>query len=209
MSTRNYQSAVRARHAEDTRHGIIEAARTLFVESGYTKTSVADIAAAAGVAQNTVYARVGGKPALILALLEDDAGDDDTDAAVARIEREREPGEIVRLTAMCTGQISRRELTTMTVLAANRGADPAVDAVADRAAARYRSRVSRIAAHLTQVEGLRPEVTASRAEDILWFHFGPEAWRTVRALGWGWGSAGGWLTEQASHALLATTPDDA
>jgi hypothetical protein len=49
---------------------------------------------------------------------------------------------------------------------------------------------------------LRPEITRERAEQVLWFYFGVEAWRTLRGFGWSWGGAGSWLTEQASAALL-------
>ena len=45
--------------ADQTRRESLEAARRLFAERGYVGTSVADIAAEAGVAVQTIYARHG------------------------------------------------------------------------------------------------------------------------------------------------------
>ena len=54
--------------AERTRLGILAAARDLFAEGGYAATSVQAVAARAGVSVDTVYASVGRKPQLLLAV---------------------------------------------------------------------------------------------------------------------------------------------
>lgn len=105
MVVRGYRSPVRARHAEDTRRSIIEAAAKLFAEQGYARTSVAAVAAAAGVAVNTVYTSVGNKPALIMAMSEDGAGDDTAKETERRIAESADPREILRLLADGTGQV--------------------------------------------------------------------------------------------------------
>src|ERR1700730_17722231 len=107
MVNRPYSSRVRAQHADDTRRAIIEAARTLFAEQGYARTSVAAVAEAAGVALNTVYASVGGKAALIAALTEDGKDDAPAVATVQRITEIDDPREILRVTAHGTGQVRR------------------------------------------------------------------------------------------------------
>ncbi len=56
---------MRDAQAKRTRRAIIEAASRLFAENGYVATSVDQIAEAAGVARATVFASVGGKPALL------------------------------------------------------------------------------------------------------------------------------------------------
>ena len=65
MSRAKYHSVRRQEQAEGTRQNILDAARALFVERGYARTTVADIAAAARVAVPTVYASVGPKPAIL------------------------------------------------------------------------------------------------------------------------------------------------
>ena len=54
---------LRARQAQLTRDEILGAARRLFAEQGYSRTSVRDIAEAAGVSAQTVYDSIGSKQA--------------------------------------------------------------------------------------------------------------------------------------------------
>lgn len=74
VKTRGYRSGVRAAQAAATRGAILAAARDLFVAEGYGCT-IARIAARAGVAVDTVYASVGRKPALVLAVIDMVLGD--------------------------------------------------------------------------------------------------------------------------------------
>ena len=53
---RQYDSTWRQEQARETRQRIIRAAHHLFVSTGYGSTTIADIARAAGVAVETVYA---------------------------------------------------------------------------------------------------------------------------------------------------------
>jgi AcrR family transcriptional regulator len=48
---------------------VVTAVARLFAENGYGATTISDIARAAGVAVQTVYSAVGGKPALIGAVV--------------------------------------------------------------------------------------------------------------------------------------------
>ncbi|MBS1888330.1 MAG: helix-turn-helix transcriptional regulator [Actinobacteria bacterium] len=65
---RRYDSPRRREQAEATRLAILEAAERLFGERGYANTSIAEIAAAAGVALKTVYAVFGTKAEVLRAL---------------------------------------------------------------------------------------------------------------------------------------------
>jgi len=62
---RPYRSERRREQADETRRRIIRAAHDLFVSQGYGRTTIADIAGAAGVAVETVYAAFGNKPTLL------------------------------------------------------------------------------------------------------------------------------------------------
>ena len=68
---RKYDSAHRQLLAGKTREQILESARRLFGERGYTQTSIDEIAADAGVAVPTVYATYKGKRAMLLQLLDE------------------------------------------------------------------------------------------------------------------------------------------
>jgi AcrR family transcriptional regulator len=65
---RPYDASRRRAAAERTRLGILAAARDLFSEAGYAGTSVQDVARRAEVSVDTVYASVGRKPQLLLAV---------------------------------------------------------------------------------------------------------------------------------------------
>jgi AcrR family transcriptional regulator len=202
MVVRGYRSQVRARQAEDTRRLIVDAAATLFAERGYARTSIAAVAAAAGVAVNTVYTSVGGKSALIMAISEDGAADAVAVEAERRIGECTDPREILRIVADGTGQVRRRRQQTLTILLDNRTADPDVASAADHATRAVRDRLKVVAARLVTVGGLREGLTRKQVEQTLWFYFGFEAWRTVREFGWSWKDSTDWLAEQSANALL-------
>ena len=67
--TRNYRSELRQQQAEQTRSRVVEAAAELFAADGYARTTLAKIAAAAGVSAETVQGQ-GPKAALLIAAIE-------------------------------------------------------------------------------------------------------------------------------------------
>src|SRR5262245_10827869 len=67
---RAYHAPRRLAQAAATRAAILAAARKVFIARGYRAATVADIAAEAAVAVDTVYATVGRKPALLRELVE-------------------------------------------------------------------------------------------------------------------------------------------
>ena len=68
---RRYRSRLRKDRAEQTQVAILEAARRLFIEQGWTRTTIAAIAREAGVATETIYAVFGNKRALLERLVRD------------------------------------------------------------------------------------------------------------------------------------------
>jgi AcrR family transcriptional regulator len=62
---RQYNSIRRQEQARDTRLRIIRAAHDLFVAKGYGRTTIAEMALAAGVAVETVYATFRNKPEVL------------------------------------------------------------------------------------------------------------------------------------------------
>jgi AcrR family transcriptional regulator len=199
--TRRYSSVVRARHAEDTRRAILEAAAALFARQGYPQTSVKAIADAAGVAVNTVYTSVGGKTAVIHALVEDGADDVMVTATTEQIAQASGAREMLRILGAGTEKVRRRQRQVLDIVLENRTAHPDLAAAAEMATRAVRKRYAVIAQQLLDTGELRAGLTVRRVEQILWFYFGFDAWRTARSLGWTWADTADWLTAQATAAL--------
>jgi AcrR family transcriptional regulator len=66
---RKYVSHRRQAQARETQSQIVQAARRLFIERGYTGTTIEQIAAEAGVAVETVYATFGSKRVVLSRLV--------------------------------------------------------------------------------------------------------------------------------------------
>ena len=62
---RPYNATRRREQAEQTRMQILDTARELFIDRGYGRTTVADVARGAGVSPETVYAAFRNKPTLL------------------------------------------------------------------------------------------------------------------------------------------------
>lgn len=83
---RRYRSELREQQAAATRRAVVETARALFVKNGWAATGMREVAAAAGVAVETVYSHFSSKRGLLQAVLDTATVGDD--APVALAERE-------------------------------------------------------------------------------------------------------------------------
>src|SRR6476661_3395372 len=79
VKRRSYDSSRRQAQAEETRSAIVRTARDLFLEQGYGRTTIADIARAAGVSVETIYGSFGNKAALLHKAWDITVGGDDED----------------------------------------------------------------------------------------------------------------------------------
>ena len=75
VKPRVYRSLRRAESAARTRERIVAAARELLCDKGYAGTTVTEVARAAEVSVDTLYASVGRKPQLVLAVVDDILGE--------------------------------------------------------------------------------------------------------------------------------------
>jgi AcrR family transcriptional regulator len=97
--------SLRERQAQLTKDEILKAARRLFSERGYARTSVRDIAVAAGVSAQTVYDSIGSKQTLVARLndlIDAEAGIGEIAGAAAR---STDPMEIAATNAKITRSI--------------------------------------------------------------------------------------------------------
>src|SRR5690349_3814563 len=118
-------TSLRQRKAQLTRDEILRAARRLFADRGYARTSVRDIAEAAGVSTQTVYDSIGSKQELV-ARLNDLL---DAEAGVAAIAADAlgstDPAEVVALNGRVARAILERCGDILQALVSGAAAEPA------------------------------------------------------------------------------------
>jgi AcrR family transcriptional regulator len=90
--------------ADETKRRIARAARQLFAEQGYARTSIAAVAAAAGVAERTVYAAFGTKQAILAAICDAWLADAEVFPLRARAFAEPDAGRRLALIARLSRQ---------------------------------------------------------------------------------------------------------
>lgn len=122
----------RQKQAKATRLEILEAARSLFTERGYSATSMAAIAERAGTAIQTIYDSVGSKSSILTALL--DVMDQQAGVAetIRQAESTDDPRALLAIGVNVTRQINERCGDVIALLIhASAVAPEAAEAVAD------------------------------------------------------------------------------
>lgn len=87
---------LRARHTDETRKALVDAARGLFAAKGYHNVGIREFAAEAGVTRGALYHHFEGKEELFVAVMEDIQGELRANAAV----RHQAPGRPDRWTQL-------------------------------------------------------------------------------------------------------------
>ncbi len=204
VKSRSYHSEIREARARETRERILEAARQLFTEGGYARTSVAAIAAAAGVSPQTVYNSVGTKGELLLAL--NDLVD--REGKVAEIQREIacacDPRVILALTASLRRRLMEGAGDIVELLMEGAATEPEVAAAWAEGRARSRAGAGRIARRLAELGALGAGMCADTAADTIYALLHHGVWvRLVGECGWSPAAAEAWTAEMLERALLA------
>jgi AcrR family transcriptional regulator len=129
--TRRYDSTWRKEQARATQRAILAAAHELFVAKGYGRTTVADVARAAGVSVETVYAAFGNKATLLHRVWDVTIGADDEEIAyhdrreVREIREEPDLRRRFALQAALFTATARRIVPFLLAIQSAAGAEPA------------------------------------------------------------------------------------
>ena len=147
-------STLRARQAQLTRDEILGAARRLFAENGYSRTSVRDIAEAAGVSAQTVYDSIGSKQAIVARL--NDLIDAEADIAtiVGAGVGSDDPGEILAVQARVVRSILEHCGDILRALVSGAAAEPDLALVMAEGHRRHVEGARRIVARLADLDAL-------------------------------------------------------
>ena len=175
-TSRRYESPAREEQARETRRAVLAAATRLFSERGYAATTMADIAAEAGVVVQTVYSAVGGKAMLLKEAIDVAiVGDDEPVPMVDRPEIQLVAAETagrrkLELYAEHLAQVQGRIARLDQVLRVAADADPAVAVLRDALVEGRHYGMTLFATNLKQLRLLRRGMTVERAADVLSAH---------------------------------------
>ena len=206
---RRYDASRRRAAAQQTRHAIVATARQQFLERGYAATTMPAIAAAAGVALDTVYASVGPKPALFRHLVEISiSGAEEPVPALERdyvreIRAQPDPRRKLELYARAMRLIHERLAPLFRVLRDAAQVDPELTALWEEISQRRASNMRMFAADLAAAGDLREGVSVDEAADVIWATNSPEFFLLlVRERQWDLDRFESWLAATWIRLLL-------
>jgi AcrR family transcriptional regulator len=200
----------RAEQARATRRRIIGCARQLFREQGYAATTLDQMAAAAGVAVQTVYFHFGNKRTVLKEVMDVAAvGDDEPVPLMDRpwlqaIRDEPDPRRAVRLWLEVSGAVYGRVAPLLSVVRDAAGADPEM-AEQWRVNEGQRYIAHRSLAELLAAKGdaLRPGLTEDEAADVIFTLLSPEVYLLLTvARGWPPARWQEWTADTIALAIL-------
>jgi len=208
MEDRSVKAPSRSeRMAAQTRADILDAARVLFGRDGYSATSINDIAREAGVSVQTIYARLGSKRGMLVALV--DRIDDEAGLAETRplLEGATDPAELLANYVNLTRRFHERCGDVIGALVSAVGAEPDIAEFAAEGRRRHRFGCSVVVRRLAALDGLTPRLSEPAAIAALTLLTAHESWMELhRETGLTWGEAERTMLVLVRGALLAGSP---
>lgn len=206
MMSRGSKKSLRERQADVTRRAILTAARQLFADQGFANASVKSLAAAAGVAVQTIYTTYGSKAGVLkglLDLIDEEAGVLDLAAEMGRTD---DPYEAVALMARVRRQIRERCGDIIRILRSGAAADAEVAKAWTEGMRRRRGGLGVLTQRLQEHGVLKAGLAADTAADIAAALVVDEVCDVlVEQRGWSFDAYETWLRE-TMVALLCQSP---
>jgi AcrR family transcriptional regulator len=211
VKSRTYRSSVREEQARRTRQAILDAARQVFAGQGYAATTIAQVAKAAGVAVDTVYASVGAKPVLFRLLME--TAISGTDQAVPAEQRDYvrqvraavTAREKIRIYAMAVTAANTRLAPLHVVLRDAATQDPELARIRDEISERRAANMRLFAQDLAATGELRLGLDPGEVADVVWSMNSAEYFTLlVRERGWEPDRFAAWLAGAWTRLFLAS-----
>jgi AcrR family transcriptional regulator len=200
---RQNQPTLRQRQAEATRVMIVEAAQALFLEHGYTGTTIEAIAMQAGVAVSTVYAVFGSKRGILRAIRNSWHERTQIRQVTYGEAQATSPQERLEMLAQATRRQWEMGADVIAIYTGAAAADPKAAAELSEALAGRRKGLSNFANSLAP--HLRPGLDTAHAAAILYALCLPEVYDDlVNHSGWSATEYQDWLLRTLARELLGT-----
>jgi AcrR family transcriptional regulator len=176
---RRYDGERRREQAAQRRRNVLEAALDRFTAEGYAATSMTQVAADAGVAVDTIYATIGRKPQLLLAVHDLLLGDGATDVRgepvpalqrryVAEVRAAPTAQEKIACYARALGRLLPRTAPLLDALRESGATDDACREVWESVEARRAGNMRLFAADLRAAGGLRADLDDDDVATLVW-----------------------------------------
>jgi len=208
---RRYDSSRRREQAAATRTAMLEAAQRLFERHGYPATTMAAIAAEAGVSLKTVYVAFETKAGVLRALWHRLLRGDEIDVPVGErtwyreVLDEPDAERQLHLNARNSRVVKQRAGMLLDVFRGAAPSDPEINELWTRVQREFYENQRAIVESLAAKDALRPGLDVTRATDILWTLNHPNQWQLlVVDRGWTPAEYERWFADTACAQLLRT-----
>ena len=204
---RTYDATRRREAAERNRAAIVAAAERRFLTDGYATTTIAAIAAEAGVSVHTIYKTFGGKPGLVRAIRARALEGVGPVPAEQRSDELHTPGidarTIIDGWGALTAEVAPRVAPILLLVRDAASADPVIDSLRDELDADRLRRMTDNARRLQATGQVRPGISLAVVADLLWTYSAPELYELlVTRRGWGVDTYARYVSESLANALL-------
>jgi AcrR family transcriptional regulator len=204
---RQYDSTGRLAQASRNRDVVLDVAEQLFLDAGYATTTVAAIAAEAGVSVETIYKAFGGKPGLVRAIRARALAGEGPIPAEERSDRlrlhEKNPHRLIAHWGTLTTEVAPKVSPILLLVRSAAATDSEMATLLAELDADRLRRMTLNARHLEAAGHLRPGVSLADAVDTLWTYSSPELYELlVLRRGWKLERYGRFIAEAMAAALL-------
>jgi AcrR family transcriptional regulator len=205
---RAYDASGRRERARARRLAVVLAARELFERDGYRPTTIAAVAARAGVSAESLYKGFGNKAALAKAVFDLVLAGDDEPVPVAERPAMRavaaEP-DVRSAIAMFVDGLAERQARSAKVqilVRDGRHVDDALQPIWAQMVEEGLVGMTRLGRHLLDTGQLREGIELDEVRDVLWNYLAIDAYeRLVLHQGWSHERYARWLTRAVTSAL--------
>jgi AcrR family transcriptional regulator len=205
---RSYDASRRREQARARRLAVVLAARDLFERDGFRPTTIAAVAARAGVSPESVYKSFGSKAALAKAVFDLVIAGDDEPVPVAErpaAQAVRDEPDVRRKIAMFVAGLAQRQARSAKVQILIRDARHVDDSLApvwSKLNDEGLAGMTMLGRHLLATGQLRDGIDLGEVRDVLWNYLAIDTYeRLVLIQGWPLERYAHWLAHAISSAL--------
>jgi AcrR family transcriptional regulator len=205
---RSYDSSRRREQARARRLAVVLAARELFERDGFRLTTIAAVAARAGVSAESIYKGFGSKAALAKAVFDFTVAGDDQPVPVAErpaMRAVRDEPDVRRKIELFVGGLVHRQARSATVqilIRDGRHVDDSLAPIWAKLDDEALVGMTMLARHLVDSGELRDSIELEEVRDVLWNYLAIDTYeRLVLVRGWPLQRYSDWLSRTIIAAI--------